>query len=150
MLRLGPHRHNRANASMLPRFADLLVTELYCRMKVQVTLLRHRGAQIIEQQIAITVPIFGYLIVNGSGNTTQLSLYDRGTSQNPRLPSLNGARLVSMGRRSTKHERLLPGLYDARLVSMHGNRMLFAGIEKTIDPTAAQFLQEWAVTIVEL
>ena len=45
---------------------------------------------------------------------------------------------------------LIPDLYDARLVTMNGAKMLFAGIKRTIDPLAAQYLQEWAVVIVSL
>jgi hypothetical protein len=44
----------------------------------------------------------------------------------------------------------LPDLYDARLVTMHGNGILFLGLERTADPAAARYAQEWSVKIVSL
>lgn len=40
---------------------------------------------------------------------------------------------------------LLPPLRDARLVTMHGNKMLFVGIERD---GAVGFEQEWAVQVI--
>lgn len=97
-------------------------------MKVSVKPIRQHGARLSDQQIASLTPTDGYLSFYGVGTTLQLSLYDG----------------------SAKQEPLVPSLYDARLVSMHGNKMLFAGIQRTADPMAAQYLQEWSVVIVEL
>lgn len=41
---------------------------------------------------------------------------------------------------------LIPPLHDARLITMHGNKMLFAGIER--DGNGVGFEQEWAVQVV--
>lgn len=40
---------------------------------------------------------------------------------------------------------LIPVLYEARLTTMHGNKMLFKGIEK--DSSGAEYVQEWSVQI---
>lgn len=40
---------------------------------------------------------------------------------------------------------LIPILYDARLTTMHGNKMLFRGVER--DSNGAEFVQEWSVQI---
>lgn len=97
-------------------------------MKVHVKPIRQRGARMSDQQIQSLELMAGELTIYGIGTTIQLSLYDG----------------------SAKQEPLLPSLYDARLVSMHGNKMLFGGIERTGDPLAAQYLQEWSVVIVSL
>jgi hypothetical protein len=97
-------------------------------MKVQVKPLRQRGSRLSDQQIASLAPVEGVITIYGLGTTIQLSLY-------------NG---------TAKQEPLIPDLYDARLVSMHGNKMLFAGIERTADKDAAQYFQEWAVVIVAI
>jgi hypothetical protein len=89
--------------------------------------IRQRGSHLSDQQIASTAPIDGYLSLCGIGTTLQISVYA-----------------------NSKQESLIPDLYDARLVSMHCNKMLFAGIERTADPLAAQYLQEWSAVIVEL
>jgi hypothetical protein len=97
-------------------------------MKVQVKPLRQRGSRLTDQQIASLAPVDGVITIYGLGATIQLSLYD-------------GSGLQTS---------LIQDLYDARLVSMHGNKMLFAGIERTADPMAAQYFQEWAVVIVAI
>lgn len=97
-------------------------------MKVSVKPLRQHGARLSDQQIASLPAIDGYLSLYGIGTTLQLSLYDG----------------------SGKQDSLMPDLYDARLISMHGSKMLFAGMQRTADPMAAQYFQEWAVQIVSL
>ena len=64
--------------------------------------------------------------VYGIGATIQISIYDGSANQQP----------------------LLPDLYDARLVTMQGVKMLFSGIQRTGDPREAQYLQEWSVLIL--
>jgi hypothetical protein len=97
-------------------------------MKVQVKPLRQRGSRLTDQQIASLAPVYGHLALYGLGTTLQISVYANNARPDP----------------------LIPDLYDARLISMHGNKMLFAGIERTADPMAAQYFQEWAVVIVAL
>ena len=41
---------------------------------------------------------------------------------------------------------LIPPLRDAKLITMHGNKMLFTGIER--DGNGVGFEQEWAVQII--
>ena len=98
-------------------------------MKVQVKPLRQRGARISDYQIQASAPAEGMLTVYGLGTTIQISV--SASEDQQRKP-------------------LIPDLYDARLVTMNGAKMLFAGIERTADPLAAQYLQEWAVVIVAL
>jgi hypothetical protein len=40
---------------------------------------------------------------------------------------------------------IIPILYDARLTTMHGNKMLFKGIERGSD--GAEYVQEWSVQV---
>lgn len=98
-------------------------------MKVQVKPLRQRGARLSDQQILSMPPVEGIIRVYGLGTTIQISMNAHDDQQG---------------------KPLLPDLYDARMVTMHGNKMLFAGIERTGDPLAAQYLQEWSVVIVSL
>ena len=42
---------------------------------------------------------------------------------------------------------LIPPLIDARLTTMHGNKMLFRGVER--DASGAEYVQEWSVQIGE-
>lgn len=98
-------------------------------MKVQVKSLRNRGARLTDYQIAALIPSEGALRLHGLGTTLQITISAHDDQQG---------------------KPLIPELYDARLVSLHGNKMLFAGIERTGDPMAAQYLQEWTVVIVSL
>lgn len=40
---------------------------------------------------------------------------------------------------------IVPILYDARLTTMHGNKVLFRGIERGLD--GAEHVQEWSVQV---
>lgn len=97
-------------------------------MKVSVKAIRQNGSRLSDQQIASLAPVDGYLQLYGVGTTLHVSVFAN----------------------SARPEALIPDLYDARLVSMHGSKMLFAGIQRTADKNAAQYFQEWSVTIVEL
>jgi hypothetical protein len=44
----------------------------------------------------------------------------------------------------SRQDPVIPVLYEAELVTMHGNMMLFRGIER-IPETGAEFRQEWSV-----
>lgn len=98
-------------------------------MKVHVKPLRQRGARISDYDIQSMTPAVGGLSIYGVGTTIQITLSALDDQQN---------------------KPLLPSLYEARLVTMNGAKMLFAGIERTADPLAAQYLQEWSVVIVSL
>ena len=97
-------------------------------MKVSVKAIRQHGIRLNNHQISSLPATEGYISVYGLGTTIQLSLYDG----------------------SGKQEPLLPSLYEARLVTMHGAQMLFAGIQRTADPMAAQYFQEWSVFILPM
>lgn len=98
-------------------------------MKVQVKALRSRGARLSDYQIQALEPAEGVLRVFGLGTSIQISLSAHEDQQG---------------------KPLLADLYDARLVTMHGNGMLFFGLERTADAAAAQYAQEWSVKIVSL
>jgi hypothetical protein len=98
-------------------------------MRVQVKPLRHRGARRSDYDIQAMAPAEGGLSIYGAGTTIQITLSALDDQQN---------------------KPLIPNLYEARLVNMHGAKMLFAGIERTVDPLAAQYLQEWTVVIISL
>lgn len=98
-------------------------------MKVQVKPLRQRGARLSDQQIQSLNAAEGGLSIYGVGTTIQITLSALDDQQN---------------------KPVLPSLYEARLVTMNGSKMLFAGLERTSDPLAAQYLQEWSVVIVSL
>lgn len=97
-------------------------------MKVSVKAIRQQGVRLLDPQIASLSPTEGYISLYGLGTTLQISLY------------ANNAR----------PEPLIPDLYDARLVSMNNAKMLFAGLQRTADPRAAQYFQEWSVTILSI
>lgn len=98
-------------------------------MRVQVKPLRQRGARLTDYQIQALTPVDGVINVYGLGASIQLSLTAPDSQQGTPL---------------------IPSLYDARLVTLNGNGMLFFGLERTDDPAAAQYAQEWSVRIVSL
>lgn len=98
-------------------------------MRVQVKPLRHHGARLTDHQIASLVPIEGALRVYGLGGSIQVSVSAPDDQQG---------------------KPLLPDLYDARIVTLQNNGMLFFGLERTGNPAAAQYAQEWSVRIVSL
>lgn len=98
-------------------------------MKVQVKPLRNRGARLSDQQILSMQPVEGVIRLYGLGTTLQITVSAHDDQQ---------------------FKPLIPDLYDARMVTMHGNGMLFFGLERTDDPAAAQYAQEWSVRIVSL
>lgn len=98
-------------------------------MLVQVKALRQRGSRLTDHQIAALIPIEGALRVYGLSGSIQVSVSAPDDQQG---------------------KPLIPDLYDARMVTLHGNGMLFFGLERTGDPAAAQYAQEWSVRIVSL
>jgi hypothetical protein len=98
-------------------------------MLVKVKRLRDRGARRSDRDISADVGADGSLSMYRAGPAIELKLFgDDGSRQAP----------------------IIPILYDAQLVTMHGNKMLFQGIERTGDVAAAQYLQEWSVMVVAL
>lgn len=47
----------------------------------------------------------------------------------------------------SRQEPILPVLHDAKLTTMHGNKMLFWGIERH-PQTGAEHVQEWSVVVL--
>jgi hypothetical protein len=47
----------------------------------------------------------------------------------------------------SRQEPILQVLRDARLTTMHGNKMLFWGIERN-PQTGAEYVQEWSVVVL--
>jgi hypothetical protein len=45
----------------------------------------------------------------------------------------------------SRQEPIIPILAEARLITMHGNKMLFRGIER--GPDGAEHIQEWSVLV---
>jgi hypothetical protein len=96
---------------------------MYSRIKV----LRRHGARMAERDISAQ-----------KGHDGELTLYRTGSSIELKLSDPNDQR----------KEPIIPILYDARLVTMHGDRMLFQGMERTGDEKRAQYMQEWSVMIL--
>lgn len=94
-------------------------------MHYTVKILRHRGARRSEREILAESGIDGQLTGANVGVTFELKLF-----------AGDGSRM----------EPIIPVLLEARLVSMHGDKMLFRGIEQGAD--GAQFVQEWSVKVV--
>jgi hypothetical protein len=82
--------------------------------------LRHAGRRKHDQQIAKETPIEGDLTLSMCSGSFDLKL----------------ARVED-----SRQEPILPVLHDARLTTMHGNKMLFWGIERN-PQTGAEHVQE--------
>lgn len=93
-------------------------------MHYTVKILRHRGARRSEREIMSEPGTDGQLAGAHIGATFELKLF-----------SGDGSR----------QEAVIPVLLDARLVSMHGDKMMFRGVEQGAD--GAQFVQEWSVKV---
>jgi hypothetical protein len=89
-----------------------------------VKVLRTRGQRKHDRDISSATPLEGDLTLFYCAGSPELKLAARGDS--------TGTPVV-------------PLLIDARLTSMHGNKMLFKGIER--DFSGAKFVQEWSVQI---
>lgn len=94
--------------------------------------LRVRGARRPDREIYADPGAAGQLTMYGVANRTELKLYAMD----------DAARL----------EPIIPVLFDPVLVSMHGNKMLFRGLERQgnqTDANAVTVLQEWSVQITQ-
>jgi hypothetical protein len=96
---------------------------MYSRIKI----LRRHGARLADREIIVH-----------KGHDGELTLYRTGSSIELKLSDPNDQR----------KEPIIPVLYDAKLVTMHGDRMLFQGMERTGDEKRAQYMQEWSVMIL--
>src|SRR5690348_10760994 len=47
----------------------------------------------------------------------------------------------------SRQEPVFPVLHDAKLTTMHGNKMLFRGVERD-SQTGAEHVQEWSVVVL--
>lgn len=101
------------------------LTRYTASMRYTVKVLRHRGARRSEREI-----------LGESGTDGQLTGANVGSSFELKLSADDGSR----------QEPIIPVLSDAKLVSMHGDKMLFRGIET--DAHGAQFVQEWSVKVI--
>lgn len=93
-------------------------------MHYTVKILRHRGARRSERDILAEAGTDGQLAGAHIGPSFELKLFAGDSS---------------------RMEPLVPVLLDARLISMHGDKMLFRGVEQGAD--GAQFVQEWSVKV---
>lgn len=93
-------------------------------MHYTVKILRHRGVRRSEREILAE-----------AGTDGQLTGAHTGASFELKLSSGDGSRA----------EPIIPVLLDAKLVSMHGDKMMFRGVE---DIGGAQFVQEWSVKVM--
>ena len=87
--------------------------------------LRRNGARRSDHQIQSEPGIDGQLTMASVGGIYELKLHvaNDGSSRDP----------------------LIPVLLDARLISMHGDKMLFRGLERCGGTESTTFLQEWSV-----
>jgi hypothetical protein len=98
-----------------------------CDMKCIVKILRVRGARRPDHDIFADAGVEGDLTLAQCNMTYELKLSsDDGSRQEP----------------------IIPILYGAALVSMHHDKMLFSGIERTGGQADAQFVQEWSVMVL--
>ena len=87
--------------------------------------LRRNGARRSDHQIQSELGVDGQLTMASVGGIYELKLHiaNDGSSRAP----------------------LIPVLFDARLISMHGDKMLFRGLERCGGTESTTFLQEWSV-----
>jgi hypothetical protein len=95
---------------------------MYCKIKF----LRQRGVRRNDREIAADLGAEGELTLALCGPSYELKL---------------------QARDSSRGEPIVPILYDARLTSMHGDKMLFQGIERTSDE-GPHYAQAWSVMIL--
>jgi hypothetical protein len=88
-----------------------------------VKVLRDAGRRRHDQQIAKDDPIQGDLTLALCSGSYDLKL----------------ARLDD-----SRQEPILPVLHNAKLATMHGNKMLFQGVERDLR-SGAEYVQEWSV-----
>jgi hypothetical protein len=94
---------------------------MHCKAK----LLRSRGQRRPDHEIASDAGHDGELTLALCGGAYELKLAARDDSQ---------------------QKPIIPILYDARLVTMHGNKMLFRGIERT--ESGAGYEQELSAMVI--
>lgn len=111
---------------MIQAGIEIGLTDILPRMYCKVKILRHRGARRSGQEIAADTGTEGDLTLTSVGADLQLKLAATDDSQ---------------------QKPLIPVLIDARLVTMHGNKMLFRGLERAGAEDGAQYLQEWSVMV---
>lgn len=59
----------------------------------------------------------------------------------------DGAKLKLSSDDGSRQEPIIPVLTDARLVTMHSDKMLFRGVERGED--GAEYVQEWSVMVTQ-
>lgn len=96
-------------------------------MLVKVKILRRHGVRRSDREIGADAGTDGNLTLYQSSGSCELKLFaDDGSRQEP----------------------IIPMLFDARLVTMHNNKMLFQGLERQGEIADAQYFQEWSVMVL--
>lgn len=94
--------------------------------------LRVRGARKSDREIAGDPGTVGHITTATIGARMEMKMHAAGDD--------------------SRQSPLIPILYEPTLSMMHGNRMLFAGLERQgdqADPKAPMFMQEWAIEILQ-
>ena len=96
-------------------------------MLVKVKILRQCGARRSDREIGADAGVDGRISLYQSGGQCELKLFaDDGSRQEP----------------------IVPILFDAKVVTIHGDKMLYRGIERAGAAEDAQYLQEWSVMVL--
>jgi hypothetical protein len=98
-------------------------------MKVKVKMLRRNGARLSDREIGADPGVEGSLTLYKVASDTELKLSRTDDS---------------------RMEPLVPILHDAKLVLMHGNSLLFSGLNRAGERESTTYLQEWSVKVQSL
>lgn len=96
-------------------------------MLVKVKILRNHGVRRSDREITADACVDG-----------QLSLYQSGGQCELKLSGDDGSR----------HEPIIPVLFGAKLATVHGDKMLFHGLERQGEAADAQYFQEWSMMVL--
>jgi hypothetical protein len=96
-------------------------------MLVKVKILRNRGVRRSDREIGADAGVDGQLTLYQSGGQCELKL---------------------SGDDGSRKEPIIPVLFDAKLVTMHGDKMLFQGLDRQGQVADAQYFQEWSVMVL--
>jgi hypothetical protein len=100
-------------------------------MYSKVKRLRRGGARRSDRDIQADPGTVGHVTLATVGTNREMKVHAAG-DDSQRLPAI-------------------PLLYNPQLLAMHGNRQLFAGLERQgdqNDPSAPLFMQEWAIEVL--
>ncbi|MCY0910821.1 hypothetical protein [Massilia antarctica] len=100
-------------------------------MYSKVKILRVRGTRRSDREIYADPGVVGHLAMCQVASWLEIKLFAPGTDARP--------------------EPIIPVLFDPVLVAMHGNKMLFRGLERQgdqRDANSATVMQEWSVQVM--